>query len=73
MCQESVSLALLVKVKAKIALPFLSASDLAAGAVREAAIRSKAGEEGKFSVSMGWLERWLAGRGGEQRGKTRCE
>jgi len=57
MCQDSVSLALLVRVKAKIALPFVSASDLAAGAVREAAIRSKAGEEGKFSVSMGWLER----------------
>lgn len=37
--------------------------------MREAAIRSKAGEEGKFSVSMGWLERWLAGRGGNGEGK----
>ena len=62
--QDSVSLALLVRVKAKIALPFLSASDLAAGTVREAAIRSKAREEGKLSVNMGWLEGQLGRSGG---------
>lgn len=43
------ALAELVSVKAKIALPFLMASFLAASVEREEAISSKAPEEGKES------------------------
>lgn len=57
MYQDSVALAELVSVKAKIALPFLMASFLAASVEREEAISSKAPEEGKESRGGG-LAAW---------------
>lgn len=63
MCQVAVSPALFLSVKAKTALPCLIAEARSVGEVaREAAMASKAAEEGK--ASMGFVSGWERGRAG---------